>query len=47
MNTVEKCICAVYTVHIYSTGLYVHYWYSHTPSRMWLSVPKYPGSTLF
>jgi len=30
MYSVQKCIYTVYTVHIYSTGPYAHYWYSHT-----------------
>jgi len=47
MYTVEVCIHAVHTVHLYSTGLYVHYWYSHTLYRMWLSVPKHLGNTMF
>ena len=32
MNTAQKCTYAVYTVCIYSTGLYAH-WYSRTQYR--------------
>jgi len=39
MYTVENCIYIEYKVVIYSTGVYVHKWYSHTPFRMRMSIP--------
>jgi len=38
MYTVWKCISTVHTVHLYSTGPYVHYWYSHTLHKMRLLI---------
>ena len=39
MYTVQKCICTAYTVDTYSTGPYVHNWYSYTLHKMRLSIP--------
>jgi hypothetical protein len=36
--TVQKRIYTVYTVHIYSTGLYVQYWHRHTLYSMRSSI---------
>lgn len=38
MYTIQKCIYTVYAIHIYATGPYIHWWYSHALSRMRLSI---------
>jgi len=43
MNVVSYTFIALETniyiyIYVYATGLYVHYWYSHTLYRMRLSI---------